>query len=117
MSRPPTILAGTAVASALFLAIARALAGGDAAIQNATPDASARSAALSSGEVRQVDKAGGRLTIKHGPLRNLDMPGMTMAFKVRDPSMLERAKAGDKIDFVAENVNGTLTVVRLDLAR
>ncbi|MDR0246642.1 MAG: copper-binding protein [Burkholderia sp.] len=68
---------------------------------------------MSHGEIRKVDTAAGKLTIKHGPLENLGMDGMTMAFKVKDPAMLSQVKAGDKIDFVAEEVNGALTVVEL----
>lgn len=118
MNRTPPVLAGAAVASALFLAIARAVAAGSAAPAPAeAPKAPIPANLVSSGEVTKVDKTGGKLTIKHGPLRNLDMPGMTMAFKVGEPSMLERVKVGDKIEFVAENVGGALTVVRLDVKR
>jgi Cu/Ag efflux protein CusF len=117
MNRTPPVLAGAAVASALFLAIAKAVAAGNATPAPAADPNAAKSPALATGEIRQVDKSAGKLTIKHGPLRNLDMPGMTMAFNVSDPSMLERVKAGDRVDFVAENVRGALTVVRLDLAR
>lgn len=70
-------------------------------------------AALSSGEIVKIDRDGARLTIKHGPLRNLKMPGMTMAFRVSDPQMLAQLAPGDKIGFVAENVQGQLTVTTL----
>ncbi|MGG1946890.1 copper-binding protein [Trinickia sp. NRRL B-1857] len=68
---------------------------------------------MSHGEIKKVDAAAGKLTIKHGPLENLGMEGMTMVFKVKDPAMLAQVKAGDKIDFVAEEVGGALTVVKL----
>ncbi|MCC8392364.1 copper-binding protein [Paraburkholderia sp. MMS20-SJTR3] len=68
---------------------------------------------MSHGEVKKVDTAAGKLTIKHGPLVNLDMEAMTMVFKVKDPAMLSQLKVGDKIDFVAEEVNGALTVTKL----
>lgn len=68
---------------------------------------------MSHGEIKKVDTAVGKLTIKHGPLENLGMEGMTMVFKVKDPAMLSQVKVGDKIDFVAEEVNGALTVVTL----
>lgn len=68
---------------------------------------------MSHGEVKKIDTANGKLTIKHGPLENLGMEGMTMVFKVKDPAMLSQVKVGDKIDFVAEEVNGALTVVKL----
>ena len=118
MNRTPPVLGGAAVASALFLAIARARAAGSAApVPAEAPKAPIPANQVSSGEVTKVDKAGGKLTIRHGPLRNLDMPGMTMAFKVSDLAMLDQVKAGDKVNFVAENVHGTLTVVRIELAR
>ena len=68
---------------------------------------------MSDGEVKKVDKDTGRLTIKHGPLENLGMPGMTMVFGVKDASALEALKAGDKIKFVAENLEGRYVVTQL----
>lgn len=68
---------------------------------------------MSHGEIKKVDAAAGKLTIKHGPLENLGMGGMTMVFKVKDPAMLSQVAVGDKIDFVAEEVDGALTVVKL----
>ena len=73
--------------------------------------------ALASGEVKKIDKDAGKLTIKHGPLANLDMPPMTMVFRVKDTAMLDQVKTGDKIRFVAEKVNGALTVTRLELEK
>jgi Cu/Ag efflux protein CusF len=72
-------------------------------------------AALTEGEVRKVDKGTGKLTIKHGPITNLDMPGMTMVFQVKDKTMLDEVKRGDKIRFVADKVSGAYTVVKLDV--
>lgn len=71
-------------------------------------------AAPSEGEVKKVDKDAGKLTIKHGPLNNLNMPAMTMVFKVRQPAMLSQVKAGDHVRFVAEQVNGSLAVTKLE---
>lgn len=68
---------------------------------------------MSHGEIKKIDAASGKLTIKHGPLENLGMEAMTMVFRVKDPAMLSRVTVGDKIDFVAEEVNGALTVVEL----
>ncbi|NRO95304.1 RND transporter [Paraburkholderia sp. NMBU_R16] len=69
---------------------------------------------MSHGEIKKVDTANGKLTIKHGPLENLGMEAMTMTFKVKDPAMMSQVKVGDKIDFVAEEINGALTVVKLE---
>lgn len=84
----------------------------------AEPVATATAAAtLAAGEVKKVDKEAGKMTIKHGPLANLDMPAMTMVFRVKDAAMLEKVKAGDKINFAAERVNGAITVTHLDVAK
>lgn len=72
---------------------------------------------MSQGEVKKIDKDNGKLTIKHGPLANVNMPAMTMVFKVADPAMLDKLKPGEKIEFVVEKVNGTLTVTELAPAK
>lgn len=71
-------------------------------------------AALAEGEIRKVDKDAGKLTIKHGPIKNLEMPAMTMVFKVKDAAMLEQVAAGDKIRFGVEKVNGAFTVQQIE---
>jgi Cu(I)/Ag(I) efflux system periplasmic protein CusF len=70
--------------------------------------------AFTTGEVRKVDKEAKKITIKHGEIRNLDMPAMTMVFQVKDPAVLDRVKAGDKVTFQAEQVGGVLTVVKIE---
>lgn len=70
--------------------------------------------ALTEGEVRKVDKAAKKITLKHGPIKNLDMPAMTMAFQVRNSALLERVKAGDKVDFAAEKVGDAFVVTRIE---
>ena len=74
-------------------------------------------AALSDGEVRKVDKDAKKITIKHGPLANLDMPPMTMVFQVKDPAMLDQVKAGDKVKFQAEKVGGAFTLTQIEPAK
>jgi len=78
---------------------------------------SAQAGETSEGEVRKVDKAGRKITLRHGPLKNLDMPPMTMAFQVADPAMLDRVKAGDKVRFVAANPGGKLTITQIEAAQ
>jgi len=73
--------------------------------------------AFSEAEIRRVDKAGGKLTLKHGELRNLDMPPMTMVFVVRDPRGVEGLKAGDHIRFLAGQDGPTFTVERWELVK
>ncbi|ATD61931.1 RND transporter [Janthinobacterium svalbardensis] len=74
-------------------------------------------AAMSEGEIKKIDKDAGKLTIKHGELKNLGMPGMTMVFKVQDLAMLERVKQGDKVRFVAEKVGGALMVTAIETGK
>ncbi len=65
-------------------------------------------------EVRKVDKDAGKVTLKHGPITNLEMPGMTMVFRVKDPAMLDKVKEGDKIRFTADKVSGAFTVMSIE---
>lgn len=88
----------------------------DAQAQASNPPTAA-SAAMSEGEVRKVDKDAGKLTLRHGPIDNLGMPGMTMVFKVADPKVLENLKEGDKVRFKADRVNGAITITNLEQAR
>jgi Cu(I)/Ag(I) efflux system protein CusF len=88
-------------------------AGHVARVEAAAGTQAVDAAALSEGEVKKVDKDTGRITIKHGPLTNLNMPGMSMVFRVRDPAMLEQVKAGDQIRFRAEKVDGALVVTTM----
>ena len=74
-------------------------------------------AAMAAGEVRKVDKDQGKVTIRHEPLTNLGMPAMTMVFRVKDPAMLDEVKEGDRIRFVAERVNGAITVTQWEPAK
>ena len=69
---------------------------------------------MSEGEVRKVDPSTKKITIKHGELKSLDMPAMTMVFQVSDPAMLGKVKPGDKIKFRADKVNGAFTVMEIE---
>lgn len=64
-------------------------------------------------EVVKVDKAAGKVTLKHGPIKDLDMDAMTMVFRVADPAMLDKVKQGDRIEFEAARVNGAITVTKI----
>jgi len=90
----------------------------------ATPDehashhaAPAAETALSEGEVLRIDPRVPRITLRHGEIQNLDMPPMTMAFRVREAQMLAPFKAGDKVRFRVEQINGGYVVTRLEAAR
>ena len=69
------------------------------------------------GEVRKIDKEQGKVTLKHGPITNLDMPGMTMVFKASDPKLLDGLKEGDKVRFTAEKSNGTIAVTAIRVVK
>lgn len=70
--------------------------------------------AMADGEVRKIDKEQGRITLRHGEIKNLDMAPMTMVFRVKDPAMLDRVKEGDKVGFTAEKVGGQFTVMSIE---
>ncbi|MHB8915222.1 MAG: copper-binding protein [Thiobacillus sp.] len=94
--------------------------GAYAAEHTATPAAAAAkpadSASLSSGEIKKIDKDASKITLKHGPLVNLNMPAMTMVFKLQSPQLLNAVKVGDKVKFRAESINGALTVTQIEVA-
>ena len=82
-------------------------------------DAAAPAATLPvvNGEVTKVDESAGKMTIKHDAIPNLGMDAMTMVFKAADPAMLGTVKAGDKIKFSADKVNGQMTVTKVEKAK
>ena len=80
----------------------------------APTESAAPAAALTDGEVRKVDLDNKKLTLRHGPLPSLDMPGMTMVFQVKDEGMLQGVQPGDKVRFAADKIDGKFTVVRLE---
>nr|WP_246742622.1 copper-binding protein [Microvirga splendida] len=86
---------------------AQAAAPGQAAAQPA-----AANLPTVSGTIEKVDAGAGKVTIDHGPIPNLDMDAMTMVFRVQDPALLQGVKAGDKVQFQADRVNGQISVVR-----
>ena len=78
------------------------------------PTAVYAQAAPTDGQVTKIDVPQNKLTLKHGPIKNLDMDGMTMVFTVADPAMLKAVKVGDKVKFEADRVNGRLTVTKIE---
>ena len=98
----------SAVRSALF-AIALAVAS-SAAFAHAN---------LAAGEVKKVDESSGKITLKHGPIKNLNMDEeeMTMVFRVSDPSMLKQVKVGDKVQFEAERQTGGITITKIQKSK
>jgi Cu/Ag efflux protein CusF len=88
-------------AAALVLAAASGLA------QTAAAD-------MAEAEIRKVDRDARKVTLKHGPIKNLDMPPMTMVFQVRDVKMLDNLKAGDKVRFSADQQQGAYVVTAVE---
>ena len=80
-------------------------------------DKPAAAADMTEGEIRKVDKDTKKITIKHGEIKNLDMPGMTMLFQVRDPAMLDMVKVGDKVKFKAEKAATGIVVTEIQVAK
>lgn len=118
MKPVPTLLAAVFATACAVGASAQTPAATDHAAQHAPSTAAAAAAEpTNDGEVRKVDKAQGKLTLKHGPIQHLEMPGMTMVFKVSDPRLLEGLKPGDKVKFAADNLQGALTVTAIQVLR
>ena len=102
------LIAGAALGAAAFVL----------PVQAQTASAPAKAAApakadKTEGEVRKIDKENKRITLKHGEIKNLDMPPMTMVFQAADPALLDKVKVGDKVRFVAANPGGKLTVTEI----
>jgi Cu/Ag efflux protein CusF len=84
----------------------------------ALPKMSAAQSAMVNGQVTKIDESAGKITLKHGPIKKLDMEdGMTMVFRVQDPAMLKQVKVGDKVKFDADRVNGQITVTKIDKSK
>jgi Cu/Ag efflux protein CusF len=91
----------------LFTIAALALAALGAAAQTASTE-------MAQAEVRKVDLEAKKITLKHGPIKNLDMPPMTMVFQVRDAALLDKLKAGDQVRFSAEQQQGAYVVTAVE---
>ena len=79
------------------------------------PNLTAAQSAMVNGQVIKIDESAGKITLKHGPIKKLEMEeGMTMVFRVQDPAMLKQVKVGDKVKFDADRVNGQITVTKIE---
>lgn len=108
-----TSISTLALATALALPLAVSLP----VVAQTTPAASAATAELADGEIRKVSKDTGKLTIKHGPIKSLDMPPMTMVFTAKDPAMLDKVAVGDKVRFAVVDEGGKMLVTDIQPAR
>jgi len=73
--------------------------------------------APSDGEIRKIDKETGKLTIKHGPIKHLDMPPMSMVFSAKDKTLLDKVKVGDKVRFMVIEENGKMVVTDIQAVK
>ena len=80
-------------------------------------DMSQASASMTDGEIKKVDQANGKVTIKHGEIKHMDMPGMTMVFTAKDKSLLSNVKPGDKVKFMVVNEGGKMVVTDIQPAQ
>lgn len=108
-------LASIIIASSLLTMSAASFAASHAAAPASS--ASATSLPMADAEIRKIDLENKKVTLKHGEIKNLDMPGMTMVFQVKDAALLDNIKAGDKVKFTADKVNGTYTVMSIEPAK
>lgn len=93
---------------------ARNLIAGILTVSFAVSAATMAQAEMVKGEVRKVDETAGKITLKHGPIKSLDMDeGMTMVFRVQDPTMLKQVKVGDKVQFEAQRTASGLAITRM----
>jgi len=75
-------------------------------------------APMVNGQVTRIDEAAGKITLRHGPIKKLDMnEGMTMVFRVQDPAVLKQVKGGDKVKFDADRINGQITLTKIEKAK
>jgi Cu(I)/Ag(I) efflux system protein CusF len=118
---PMKNLISLCITSLTLLALPAAYATDSQPSVKATAESASASAAstleMTDGEVKKVDKGTKKITLKHSAIKNLDMPGMTMLFRVKDPAMLEQVQAGDKIQFLVERINGALVLTEIHVVK
>ena len=114
------ILAGLLTASASLFAASH---GGAPMTKSETKEEAKKdmpaktSADMTDAEVRKIDKENTKITLKHGAIKNLDMPGMTMVFQVKDAALLDNLKSGDKVKFKAEQVGSAIVVTDIQAVK
>jgi Cu(I)/Ag(I) efflux system periplasmic protein CusF len=102
------------LALSLLVASSFAQATAPATAQSAAPMAKEAAKEMADAEVRKVDKEAKKVTLKHGPIKSLDMPSMTMVFQVRDEKLFDKLVAGEKIKFTAEQLQGAYVVTGVE---
>ena len=105
------------IIASLFAATTASFAASHAAAPAASAASTASALPMVSAEVRKVDLENKKISLKHGEIKNLDMPGMSMVFQVKNVAMLENVKAGDKVMFTADKVDGAFMVMSIEKAK
>ncbi len=111
-----TLIASVLATTAFYSATVMAQTGTPAPATPATTMEKPAMKDAAEAEVRKIDKEAKKITLKHGPIKNLDMPGMTMVFQVKDAALLDKFVAGDKIMFTAEQQQGAYVVTGAEKA-
>lgn len=113
-----TLLILTAMLTAAASAYSASHAGAPMAVGETKKTSPAAMAPdMADGEIRKVDIENKKITIKHGVIKNLDMPGMTMVFQVKDVALLNKVKEGDKVRFSAEKAGSAIVVTDIQPAK
>ena len=113
MKNANSLLIGAMLSLAALMPLsATAQATGDAG-----KPAAMAAASMTDGEVRKIDKDAGKITIKHGDIKHLEMPGMTMVFTAKDKALLDKTQVGDKIRFMVINEGGKMVVTAIQPAK
>ena len=109
-----TLICAATLALGATVTFAAPAPGADIVVAQASPN---NTTDMTEGEVRKLDKENKKLTLKHGEIKNLEMPAMTMVFQVKDPAMLDMVKPGDKVKFRVEKISGAYTVTAIEMAK
>ena len=105
------------IIASLFGATSASFAASHAAAPASSAASTASALPMVSAEVRKVDLENKKISLKHAEIKNLDMPGMSMVFQVKNAAMLENVKAGDKVMFTADKVDGAFMVMSIEKAK
>ncbi len=109
------IIQKVAAISALALGIALPVSSmAQTTMDHSKMDMSQPATSMTEGEVKKVDLEAGKVTIKHGPIKHMDMPGMTMVFTAKDKALLTNVKPGDKVQFMVVNESGKMVVTAIN---
>jgi Cu(I)/Ag(I) efflux system periplasmic protein CusF len=116
LSIAAVLISTTAIVNAASHAAAPATPA-TAAATGAKQDTAKSDLSMATAEIRKIDVENKKITLKHGEIKNLDMPSMTMVFGVKDAAMLDKLAAGDKVMFTADKVGSTFTVMSIEKAK